>query len=305
MIAFLSRRLISSLVALAGVLTITFFLARLTGNPAYLYLPDEASEEAIRQFNENYGLNDPIWVQFGRFVVDTAHLDFGQSLRQQRPAIDAVLAVFPNTLALAAVAMAVAIVIATVLGSIAAVRSFRPIDRFITISSLTTASIPDFWFALVGILFFAVHLGILPTSGTTGAASWVLPVATLILAPVGVLIQVVRGAMIEAMGSGYIQNARARGFGTPRLLFRHGLRNAALPIITVAGDRAVGMINGAIIVDTVFAWPGVGGLMVRSVLDRDFAVIQAGVFVIGVAVIIFNVLIDLAYAIVDPRVRVA
>src|SRR5690606_33316039 len=139
-------------------------------------------------------------------------------------------------------------------------------------------------------------LGVLPTSGTAGPASWVLPVATLILAPVGVLTQVVRGAMIEAMGSGYIQNARARGCGPSRLLFRHGLRNAALPIITVAGDRAVGMINGAIIVDTVFAWPGVGGLMVRSVLDRDFAVIQAGVFVIGVAVILFNVLIDLTYA---------
>ncbi|HWM34145.1 MAG TPA: ABC transporter permease [Pseudolysinimonas sp.] len=305
MITFLARRVLSSIVALAGVMVIVFFLARLTGSPANLYLPEEASEEAIRQFNENYGLNDPIWVQFARFVGDTLRLDFGDSIRQQRPAIEAVLAVFPHTLSLALVAMICAIVISVVLGCLAAFYSFKLVDRLITVSSLTTASIPDFWFALVGILFFAVQLGVLPTSGTGSAASWILPVATLILAPVGVLTQVVRGAMIDAMNSGYIQNARARGFGQNRLLFRHGLRNAALPIITVAGDRAVGMINGAIIVDTVFAWPGVGGLIVRSVLDRDFAVIQAGVFVIGVAVILFNILIDLTYALVDPRVRVS
>jgi peptide/nickel transport system permease protein len=133
----------------------------------------------------------------------------------------------------------------------------------------------------------------------------VLPVATLMLAPVGVLTQVTRGAMIDALGSGYVQNARARGLGSTRLVYRHALRNAALPLITVAGDRAAGMVNGAIIVGTVFAFPGIGTLIVGAVLNRDFALIQAAIFVVGVAVVVLNVLVDLTYALADPRVRLS
>lgn len=153
----------------------------------------------------------------------------------------------------------------------AARRKFRPVDKVITFSSLTAASIPDFWFALVGVLFLAIQFGLLPTSGAATPAAWVLPVATLMLAPLGVLVQVTRGAMIDALTSGYVQNARARGFVGNRLVYRHALRNAALPIITVAGDRAAGMVNGAIIVGTVFAFPGIGTLIVGAVLNRDFA----------------------------------
>jgi peptide/nickel transport system permease protein len=213
--------------------------------------------------------------------------------------------VFPQTLLLAVVAMTLSLALALVFGCTAAVHRFKAIDKLITFSSLTTASLPDFWFALVGVLFLAVHLGIVPTSGQSDLSSWVLPVATLMLAPVGVLTQVVRGAMIEALGSGYVQNARARGLSHRRLIYRHALRNAALPIITVAGDRAAGMVNGAIIVGTVFAWPGIGTVMVQAVLNRDFAVIQAGVFIIGIAVVVLNVLVDATYALADPRVRVA
>jgi peptide/nickel transport system permease protein len=305
MMTFLRRRLTASVIALVGVLIIVFFLARLTGNPASLYLPETATPQMYKAFDHQYGYDQPMLAQFGHFLVNVLHFDFGQSIYQQRPASVAVLSSVPQTILLAVVAMTLTLAAAVVLGTLAAMRPFSRADRSITFLSLFAASIPDFWFALVGVLFLSVRFGLLPTSGQGGLASWVLPVVTLMLAPTGVLIQVVRGAMIDALNSGYIQNARARGFTRKRLAFRHALRNAALPIITVAGDRAAGMINGAVIVSTVFAWPGIGAVMVQAVLNRDFAVIQAGVFVIGVCVILFNILVDVTYAVADPRIRVA
>lgn len=305
MLRFLGLRLAASLVALVGVLVLVFFLARLTGSPAALYLPADATDEMVEAFNRQNGLDQPLPVQFVRFVGDTLHLDFGRSISQQRPAIVAVLESMPQTILLAAVAMALTLLAAIPLGVLAALYADRALDRGITFFSLLTASIPDFWFALVCVLVFSVDLGWLPTSGQLGLSSWILPVATLMLHPVGVLTQVVRGAMLETLHAGYVQNARARGYSWGRLAFRHALRNAALPIITVAGDRAGGMLNGAVIVSAVFAWPGIGQVLVSAVYNRDFAVIQAGVFVVGVSIILLNILVDLIYALADPRVRLA
>lgn len=305
MLKFLSLRLTTSLVALAGVMLIVFFLARLTGSPASLYLPVDATDEMVAAFNRQNGLDQPIAMQFVQFVGDVFRLDFGQSLSQQRPAAVAVLSAMPQTILLAAVAMTLALLISIPLGTFAALRPNSPLDRAITLFSLFTASIPDFWFALVCVLVFSVNLGLLPTSGQGSLASWVLPVATLVLHPVGVLTQVVRGAMLETLNAGYVQNARARGYSWQRLAFRHALRNASLPIITVAGDRAAGMVNGAVIVSAVFAWPGIGQVLVDAVYNRDFAVIQAGVFVVGIAVILLNILVDLIYAVADPRIRIS
>ena len=305
MVRFLGLRLAASLVALVGVLVLVFFLARLTGSPAALYLPADATDEMVEAFNRQNGLDRPLPVQFVRFVGDTLNLDFGRSISQQRPAIVAVLESMPQTVLLAAVAMALTLLAALALGVLAALYADRALDRGITFFSLLTASIPDFWFALVCVLVFSVDLGWLPTSGQLGLSSWVLPLATLMLHPVGVLTQVVRGAMLETLHAGYIQNARARGYSWGRLAFRHALRNASLPIITVAGDRAGGMLNGAVIVSAVFAWPGIGQVLVSAVYNRDFAVIQAGVFVVGVSIILLNILVDLIYALADPRVRLA
>ncbi|HMN86550.1 MAG TPA: ABC transporter permease [Bauldia sp.] len=305
MVRFLGLRLAASLVALVGVLVLVFFLARLTGSPAALYLPADATDEMVEAFNRQNGLDRPLPVQFVRFVGDTLNLDFGRSISQQRPAIVAVLESMPQTVLLAAVAMALTLLAAIPLGVLAALYADRALDRGITFFSLLTASIPDFWFALVCVLVFSVDLGWLPTSGQLGLSSWVLPLATLMLHPVGVLTQVVRGAMLEPLHAGYIQNARARGYSWGRLAFRHALRNASLPIITVAGDRAGGMLNGAVIVSAVFAWPGIGQVLVSAVYNRDFAVIQAGVFVVGVSIILLNILVDLIYALADPRVRLA
>jgi len=305
MLKFLSLRLTTSLIALVGVMVMVFFLARLTGSPATLYLPVDATDEMVEAFNRTNGFDQPLLTQFFNFVMDAVRFDFGRSLSQQRPASVAVLSAMPQTIILAAVAMGLTLLLAIPLGTLAALKPNSLQDRAITLFSLFTASIPDFWFALVCVLVFSVNLGLLPTSGQASLLSWILPVATVMLHPVGVLTQVVRGAMLETLNAGYVQNARARGYGWKRLAFRHALRNAALPIITVAGDRAGGMVNGAVIVSAVFAWPGIGQVLVDAVYNRDFAVIQAGVFVVGIAVILLNILVDLIYAAADPRIRIS
>ena len=305
MLKFLSLRLTTSLIALIGVMVMVFFLARLTGSPATLYLPVDATDEMVEAFNRTNGFDQPLITQFFNFVLDALRFDFGRSLSQQRPASVAVLSAMPQTILLTAIAMSLTLLLAIPLGTLAALKPNSLQDRAITLFSLFTASIPDFWFALVCVLVLSVNLGLLPTSGQSSILSWVLPVATVMLHPVGVLTQVVRGAMLETLNAGYVQNARARGYGWKRLAFRHALRNASLPIITVAGDRAGGMINGAVIVSAVFAWPGIGQVLVDAVYNRDFAVIQAGVFVVGIAVILLNVLVDLIYAAADPRIRIS
>lgn len=305
MFAFIRRRLVSSAVTLIGVVVIVFFLARLTGSPVDLFFPEGASQERIDAFNHAYGLDKPLIEQFGIFLGKAAQGDFGDSIWQQRPAMEAAWGEMPMTLLLAVIAMSVSVTVALVLGSLAATHRFRFLDRFITLLSLTLGSIPSFWFALVCILVFAVNLRLVPTSGSATLAAWILPVATLSLGPIAILTQIVRGAMIDALASGFVQNARARGFSARRLVYRHALRNAALPIISVAGDIAAGMVNGAIILGVVFAFPGIGKLIVEAILARDFPVLQASVVVVGISVILLNVLVDLIYVAVDPRVRLS
>ena len=169
--------------------------------------------------------------------------------------------------------------------------------------SLAGASAPDFWVAITGILVFAVTLGWLPTSGTGTPWHWIMPIAVLLIRPFGLLVQVVRGAMISALSSAYVKTARAKGVRERSVIFVHALRNATLPVITVAGDQAAGIVNGAVIVETVFGFPGVGKLMIDAITQRDFAIIQAAILVTAIAIFVMNILIDLAYAVLDPRIR--
>ncbi|MCB2055844.1 MAG: ABC transporter permease [Geminicoccaceae bacterium] len=301
--AYLGRRTLQSLIALAGLVVLVFFLARLTGDPTNLYLPLDASLEARAEFRAKHGYDDPFLVQFGGFLVDLTRLDFGESIRKARPALDVVLEAIPTTLRLAAITMSLAIAGSILIGSLAAVRPRGIFDRTASILSLAAASAPDFWVAITGILLFAVALGWLPTSGTGTALHWVLPIAVLLIRPFGLLVQVVRGAMITALSSAYVKTARAKGVRERSVVFVHALRNAMLPVITVAGDQAAGIVNGAVIVETIFGFPGVGKLMIDAIEQRDFAVIQAAVLVTALLIFVMNILIDLAYAMIDPRVR--
>ncbi|MEU0111242.1 MULTISPECIES: ABC transporter permease [unclassified Streptomyces] len=303
MLTLLRRRAVSSVIPLLFVVLGVFFLARLTGDPANLYLPLSATPEMRAEFAARNGLDDPLITQFGDYLAQVAHLDFGESLRTAQPAGEAVLRAFPATLQLAGWTMLLALAGAVVIGSLAAYRPNSATDRIATFLSSTAASVPDFWIAIMGVLVFAVTLGWLPTSGTSGAAAWVLPVATLLIRPFGVLVQVVRGAMVSALSAPYVKVARGKGASEIRVVFGHALRNAAAPALTVAGDLAVGLVNGAVVVETIFGWPGIGKLMIDSVLQRDFAVLQAAVLVTALAIFALNILVDLCHALLDPRVR--
>lgn len=303
MTAYLSRRIAQSLIALVGLIVLVFFLARLTGDPTNLYLPIDASVEARQAFSEKHGFNDPLPEQFSRFLTDLSQFNMGHSIRKDRPALEVVLNAYPTTLKLAAITIVLALVLAVLVGALAAYRPGGLFDRLSSVVSLAGASAPDFWIAIVAILLFAVSLGWLPTSGTGGILHWVMPVGVLVIRPFGLLVQVVRGAMITALSSPYVKTARAKGVRERRVIFIHALRNAMLPVITVAGDLLASLINGAVIVETIFGWPGVGKLMIDAVIQRDFAIVQAAVLITAIAIFFMNIVIDLIYGILDPRVR--
>ncbi|MCG5485226.1 MAG: ABC transporter permease [Sinorhizobium meliloti] len=303
MLGYIGRRAYHSVISVIGLLTLVFFLTRLTGDPSALYLPLDSSLEARQAFARLNGLDQPIYVQFFQYLQNLMSLDFGQSLRQNRSAIEVALEAFPATLKLALVAMTLATVLAIVVGALAAARPGSLFDRVAGLVSLAGASTPDFWIAIVGILVFAVGLGMLPTSGTGTALHWIMPIVVLMLRPFGLLVQVVRGTMISALASPFIKTAHAKGMKRRKIIFGHALRNSLLPVITVAGDLATGLINGAVVVETIFGWPGIGKLMIDSIIQRDFAVVQSTILVTAIAIFIVNIAIDLLYAVLDPRIR--
>lgn len=300
---YLIRRTLYGLLSLAGLLVLVFFLSRLTGDPGNLYLPLDATLEARQEFSARYGFDDPIHVQFGRYVSELARGDLGDSIRQQRPAIDIVLEALPVTLWLAAAAMALALTGAIVVGALAAYRPGSVFDRFASISSLLGASAPDFWLAITAIILFSVTLQWLPTSGLGGPITWIMPVCVLLIRPFGLLVQVVRSAMLTVLSSAFVKTARAKGVKERTVIFVHALRNAMIPVVTVAGDQAAAMANGAVIVETIFGWPGIGKTMIDAIVQRDFAVVQSAILVTALVILCINILVDIVYALLDPRIR--
>ncbi|MDV8147883.1 ABC transporter permease [Arthrobacter sp. B10-11] len=303
MLIYLRKRIVSSALPLVVVIVGVFALARMTGNPASLYLPLNATQQMRDDFTARNGLDQPLLVQMADYFGGVLRLDFGQSLRTGQDAAAMALRAFPATLQLAATTMVLAVLLALVVGCWAALKPNGIADRISSFVSMAAASIPDFWLAIVGIWVFAITLGWLPTSGVSGAGAWVLPIATLLLRPFGVLVQIVRGSMVSALSEPYIKLARSRGAGELRVVTHHALRNAAAPALTVAGDLTVGLVNGAVVVETIFGWPGIGKLMIDSILQRDFAVLQAAVLLTAVAIFALNILIDMGYALLDARVR--
>ena len=300
---FIIQRALDSLITLVVLLILVFCLTRMTGDPALLFLPETATLEERAAFAAAQGYSDPLYVQFGRYVWGLVQLDFGRSMFQQRPAIEAVADALPMTMMLASICLTVSVVAALTIGCLAAAKPGGLFDRAATILSLIGGSAPDFWIAIVGILVFSVALGWLPTSGTGGPEYYIMPVIVVALRPVAVLTQVVRGAMISSMSAPYVKTARAKGIGDLAILIKHALRSSLLPTITVIGSIAVGMINGSVIAETVFGLPGMGKLLIESILLRDFSVVQTVVMIVAIAIFLLNILIDILYVIVDPRIR--
>jgi peptide/nickel transport system permease protein len=273
------------------------------GDPARLMLPPEAPVEQYLALRAQLGLDDPLHEQFLRSASKWIRGDFGDSLWQRAPALSLAVERIPNTLYLTGVAMFLALPLAILLGTISAVRPRSIADRVLTVFSLGGVSTADFWLGLMLIIIFSVQLGWFRTSGFGGWEFVVLPAITLAFRPVGRIAQVTRSSLLDEMSKMYVNAARAKGLHERTVVFYHSLKNAAIPIITLSGDEAASLLNGAVVVETVFAWPGIGILLIQAIGRRDLPLIEATVFVIAIMIIVLNLLVDMAYAAIDPRVR--
>ncbi len=303
MTRFLARRLAQALVVVLGVSFVVFLILHLTGDPAMLLLPPDATAEDIRKFREAMGFDDPFIVQYWRFLRGAAKGDFGESLRHGRPAMALVVERLPATLELAGAAMAIAIGLAIPAGIVSAVRRNTAIDYLSTVFALLGQSMPPFWLGIMLILVFSVQLHVLPSSGRGDLLHLVLPAVTLGLFTTARMMRLTRSGMLEVLGQDYIRTARAKGVSEPPVVWKHALRNAAVPIVTIAGIELGALLGGSVITETIFAWPGVGRLSVQAISNRDYPVVQAAVFLLSTTFVLVNLLVDVAYTYLDPRIR--
>src|SRR5581483_1640960 len=288
MTAYLIRRLIHSLFVLVGVSLLVFVVARMIGDPARLMLPLEASDAQVAELRARLGFDQPIYVQLARYGLDLLHGDFGTSLRLGVPAMSLVLDLFPATVYLTLSVIVFALVIALPMGIVAAIWPRSAIDRLTTVIAVTGISMPTFWLALMLIIVFAVNLHWVKTSGYGGLEFLVLPVAALAVVPIGRIGQVVRSCMLDELSRPYITTARSKGLREAQTVVRHALRNAAIPVITLTADEVAGLINGAVVIEVIFAWPGIGFLALDAIQKRDFPVVQADVLLVATAVVLVN-----------------
>jgi len=300
---FVAQRLSDAVSVLLGVSFITFALLFLTGDPTYMLVPENYTREQIAEFRHRAGLDRPWYVQYGSFLRHAVAGDFGHSLRSQLPALPLVLERLPATLELAGAAMILSIAVTIPLGMLAAVRRRSLVDMTSMAAGLLGQSTPTFWIGLILILVFGVNLRWLPISGRGGPLHLVLPTVTLALYTMGRNTRVVRAAILEVLGQDFIRTAQAKGLPPRRVLLRHILRNALLPIVTLIGLDFGALLGGAIVTETVFAWPGIGRLVVNAVYQRDFPVVEAAVIVIAAMFVVLNLGIDVLYGYLDPRIR--
>ncbi|TGN67757.1 ABC transporter permease [Paracoccus liaowanqingii] len=296
------KRAGQSVVMIAVLMTLVFFGARVIGDPVDAMAPPGASEQARLDIAVRFGFDQPISVQFGEFVMRAIRLDFGNSMWQGTDALAIVLERLPNTLFLAGVTMLMVVPIAVLLGCLAAIKPGSRTDRIISFVSLCGVSMVEFWLGLLLIGFVSVQLGLLPTGGMDHPLSVLLPAATIAFRGIGRLAQFVRSAMIEELGKTYIVMARAKGMPEWRV-FMHAGKNAAISITTMAADELSELVAGTMVVETVFAWPGMGVLIVNAIAMRDLFLLEATVFVIAIMIAILNLLADLSYTWLNPRIR--
>lgn len=304
MTARILRRTAQMLFVVWGAATLTFFVLRLAaGDPARLVNPPGTPEEIVTRVREQLGTDDPLLVQYKNFLVDLVHGDLGRSFHGDQPVRDAVLAALPNTLQLAGVTMVIASLLGLGLGILAALYANRLVDRLILVYVAVAQSTPNFWLAVVLVLVFAIQRPWLPAIDKTGPESFVLPVATLVVMLTPVLIRTVRQSFLETLGEDHVRAARARGLPERRVLLVHGLKTAALPLVTLIGLQAGFVLAGSYVVEFIFNWPGIGKLTLDAVNSRNFPMIQGGVLVAAIGFVLVNFVVDVTYSVMDPRIR--
>jgi len=300
---FILKRLGYAVLSLL-LLSLTIFLfVRLTGDPAVLLVEPGASKEDLETIRTQLGLDRPIWVQYGQFMSSLAHGDLGHSFYYRTPVLELYLSRLPYSLLLAAAAMVFSLLVGIPSGILAAVRVNQWWDSAGKIFSLLGLSLPSFWVGLVMILFFSVYLGWLPSSGSGTALHVIMPAFALGWYFAAAHMRLTRSAMLEVLGSEYVKLARLKGLPEALVIAKHAFKNALIPVLTLAGINLVIMVNVAVVVETVFAWPGVGRLLFEGISFRDFPVVQATVLINGAMVVIVSFLVDVLYAVIDPRIR--
>jgi len=300
---YIVRRLLQGVIVMFGVTTLIFVMSRLSGDPVALIAGSSATSEDVERMRHQFGLDQPLPVQYVTFLSLAAHGDLGDSLRFRQPALGLVLESLPATLELAVAALIITVAVAFPLGIIAAMHRDTWMDRLVSTFALAGFTIPPFWLGILLILVFPLGLKVLYTSGIGGWEHLVLPATALALTFAARLTRVIRGSMIEVLGADYVRTARAKGAPERLVLTRHAFRNVLLSVATLLGLQVALMLGGAVLIESVFAWPGIGHIAVQAITQRDYPVIQAVTLVTATIVVLTTLVVDLSYALIDPRVR--
>ncbi len=303
MTAYIVRRFAGALWVVLGVATTVFIVLHLTGDPAAVMMPLEATAEQVAVFRHEEGFDRPLIVQYGTFMWAALHGNFGDSLRHGEPALGVALERLPASGELALTALTLALLVAVPIGILAAVRRNSAIDLGARVFALLGQSAPVYWLGLMLILVFGVQLGWFPVSGIGGVRHLILPAVTLGLFSMAKIMRLTRSAMLDILNSDFLRTARAKGVQPLRLITHHALRNAWIPIVTVVGIELGTLLSQAIITETIFSWPGIGRLAVQAIYDRDYPVVEVIVLISAVSFVVINLAVDLAYAALDPRIR--
>ncbi len=303
---FLLGRLGIGILVVWGVVTAVFIIVRLAaGDLATVALGPEATQEEIDSLRQQMGLDRPALEQYLAYLGGVLRLDFGESYRYGRPAMDAVIERFPATVLLTLAATIIAVIVGILLGMLAGRRPGGAADRVVSAAALVMQAIPPFWAGIMFILVFALTLRVLPSAGDGSPLHLVLTAVTLAIPFTALVARITRSSVVEVMGEGFVQSARAKGLSEGQVLFGHVVKNALIPVITIIALQVGTLLGGAVIVETVFAWPGLGSLLVGAVGNRDYAVVQAATVLIAVCVVVLTLVADMTYARLDPRVRLA
>ncbi|MEX2535090.1 MAG: ABC transporter permease [Trueperaceae bacterium] len=304
MSGYLLRRILGAIFVIWGVSTAIFLILQVAGDPVEMLLSPEASDADATQLRAQLGLDDPIPIQYLRFLTGIVTLDFGESYRYGEPALEVVLERFPVSLLLTSAALGLALLLAIPLSIVAAANQGKLLDRAISSFSFLGQAVPVFWLGVMMIIVFGVKLGLLPTFGAGGLDHLVLPAVTLSVYPMAQFIRLTRSELLDVLRQDYIRTATAKGLFRRRVLLGHAFSNASIPLITMVGLNFGILLSGAVITETIFAWPGVGRLTLQAISTRDLPVIQAGVATIATAFVLINLFVDIAVTWLDPRIRV-
>lgn len=298
---FIIRRILTTIPVVLVVSFVVFGMVFLAGDPVFLMLPPEATREDLEFFRELHGFNDPFLVQYGRFLSDAVQGDWGRSIRYNRPALQMVIDRVPATLQLSGYSMLMATLISVPLGTIAAIKRNSIIDNFASLLAIVGQAMPNYWLGFLLVLFFAVQRRMLPTSGGPGLRFAILPAATIAIQVTALITRMTRSSVLEVLGQDYVRTARSKGLAEFLVISRHVLRNSIPPVITVIALQFGYILGGAVVIETIFAWPGLGLLTIQAIYMRDYPVVQASVLFLAISFVVINLFVDITYQFLDPR----